>query len=367
MTMQDAQLYEKFQRQIILKDFGEQAQQKLLAARVLVIGAGGLGCPALLYLAAAGVGTIGVIDDDSVALNNLHRQVLYGVADVGAPKAEKAAITINALHPEIKIIPYPFRLTTENCLDLFRQYNIILDGTDNFASRYMINDACVLLGKPLVFGAVSQYEGQVAVFSATPEGVNYRDLFPQPPKAGEVFNCAEAGVLGVLPGVIGTMQAAEVIKLVTGIGEPLINRLFTINLLNYQTFDLALSKRKDTTELIPATEAAFRQTDYAWLCGVRENTFEIDAKKFLDLTQNGNTAVIDVREPHELPEAPFIHQRIPLSTLPDAFPGIPSDTVIFVCQTGQRSLQAANWAAEQDAGKQFYSLQGGILNWKNHD
>src|SRR5204862_3188744 len=221
--MSNTNLYERYQRQIILPGFREKGQRELLQTKVIVVGAGGLGCPALQYLTAAGVGTIGIIDDDVVSLNNLQRQVLYSVNDIGFSKAERAAITLRQLNTGIKIISYYERLTTQNALALFKEFDIIIDGTDNFSTRYMINDACVLLNKPLVYGAISQFEGQVSVFrNKNEEDVNYRDIFPDPPKDGEVLNCAEAGVLGVLPGIIGTMMANETIKLITSIGEPLI-------------------------------------------------------------------------------------------------------------------------------------------------
>src|SRR6266498_4667320 len=250
--MDKKELYERYQRQIILPEFGEEGQQKLLKAKVLVIGAGGLGCPILQYLAAAGIGIIGIMDDDVVALNNLHRQVLYSVNDIGSSKAYRAANILSQLNPKIKIIPYNERLTVQNALSLFNEFDIIIDGTDNFSTRYMINDACVLLNKPLVYGAISQFEGQVSVFrNKNEENVNYRDIFPDPPREGEVLNCAEAGVLGVLPGIIGTMMANETIKLITGIGEPLIDQLFTYNALNNQVYQLNLSARKETRSLIP--------------------------------------------------------------------------------------------------------------------
>src|SRR6187200_1774725 len=275
--MIDQKLYERYHRQIILPEFGEEGQQKLVLAKVLVIGAGGLGCPALQYLTAAGIGTIGIVDDDTVALNNLHRQVLYSVNDIDLSKAERATHILQQLNPGIKIISYNERLENKNALILFKEFDIIIDGTDNFSTRYLINDACVLLNKPLVYGAISQFEGQVSVFNPQPlqsaesnEAVNYRDLFPEPPKEGEVLNCAEAGVLGVLPGIIGTMMANETIKLVTGIGEPLIEQLFTYNALNNQVYQLSLSSRKETRSLIPKNEKEFLKTDYEWLCKAPE-------------------------------------------------------------------------------------------------
>ena len=315
----DNKIYERYQRQIILPEFGEAGQQKLLNAKVLVIGAGGLGCPALQYLTAAGVGTIGIVDDDTVALNNLHRQVLYSVGDIGLSKAERAAEILSQLNPDINIIPFKQRLTVENALEIMQSFDIIIDGTDNFSTRYMINDACVLLDKPLVYGAISQFEGQVAVFSPHPsEGrssdssVNYRDLFPDPPKDDEVLNCAEAGVLGVLPGIIGTMQANETIKLITGLGDPLINRLLTYNALNNQVYELNLSAKPETRSLIPADEAAFKQMDYEWLCASAPASFEIDSDEFDELLETGGIDIIDVRELHETPEVDeFDHKGSP--------------------------------------------------------
>jgi len=214
--MEGTNTYERYQRQVLLKELGESGQQKLLAAKVVAIGAGGLGCPALLYLAAAGVGTIGIVDDDTVAIHNLHRQVLYSVNDIGSLKAEKAAVALQRLNPDIKIVAYTQRLTVENALEILGNFDIIIDGTDNFATRYLINDACVLLNKPIVYGAVSQFEGQVSIFNfrlnENKEAVNYRDIFPHPPKDDEILSCDEAGVLGVLPGIIGTMMQMKLLN-----------------------------------------------------------------------------------------------------------------------------------------------------------
>jgi len=383
--MNNISSYERYQRQMILKEFGEAAQQKLLQAKVIVIGAGGLGCPALQYMAAAGVGTIGIADHDTVALNNLQRQVLYTVNDVGESKAEKAASRLQELNPDIEIIPYNVRLIPQNTLSFVKAFDIIIDGTDNFSTRYMINDACVLLNKPLVYGAVSQYEGQVAVFNYRQnEGdtaVNYRDLFPQPPKDDEVLNCEEAGVLGILPGIIGTMMANETIKIITGIGEPLINQLLTYNALNNQVYQVSLFAGKETRSLIPESEAAFTQTDYEWLCASPSRNaiapdspdsyrdrdgFEIDIENFNTLLTSDDITVIDVREPGEIPVVnEFIFERIPLSQLKENLAGIKSNTVVFFCQTGKRSLQAAQWLFDTfGKTKNIYSLQGGILQWK---
>src|SRR6187401_599292 len=367
--MSEPNLYERYHRQIILPEFGEEGQQKLLKAKVLVIGAGGLGCPALQYLTAAGIDKIGIVDDDTVALNNLHRQVLYSVNDIGLSKAERAAQILQGLNPEIKIIGYNERLRNQNALMLFDEYDIIIDGTDNFSTRYMINDACVLLNKPLVYGAISQFEGQVCVFrNKNEEEVNYRDIFPDPPTEGEVLNCAEAGVLGVLPGIIGTMMANESIKLITGIGDPLIDQLFTYNALNNQVYQLSLSSRKETRSLIPKDEKEFLKTDYEWLCAAPEHEAEIDTDIFNSMVAGGDVDVIDVRELHEMPAVnEFNHIRIPLAQLADNISLIKSDTVIAFCQSGKRSLQAAKILSGIFGDtKKIYSLHGGIVEWKKH-
>jgi molybdopterin/thiamine biosynthesis adenylyltransferase/rhodanese-related sulfurtransferase len=360
---------ERYHRQVILPKFGEIGQQKLLQAKVLVVGAGGLGCPALQYLAASGIGHIGIVDDDAVSLSDLHRQILYTVNDIGLPKAAKAAAILRSRNPEIKIVAYPERLAPKNALTIINDYEIVIDATDNFASRYMINDACVLLNKPLIYGAVSQYEGQVAVFnyqkSETDEKVNYRDLFPQPPGENEVLNCAEAGVLGVLTGIIGTMQANEVIKLITGIGEPLINRLLTYNGLNNQIYELNLSARPDTYLLIPASKEDFKTTDYVSLC-TRQWQNEIDHTIFDKLLIMGNINVIDVREMNESPDiGEFPNYRIPFDQLAENLSVIQADTVVAICQSGKRSLLAAKqMAAIFGTSKSVFSLRGGILEWK---
>jgi len=370
MTMDNSQIYERYQRQMILKGFGESGQQKLLHAKVLVIGAGGLGCPVLQYIAAAGVGTIGIVDDDIVALNNLHRQVLYSVSDIGLLKAETAARTLRKVNPEIKIIPYNERLTTENAFRIIENFEIVIDGTDNFSSRYMINDACVLLNKPLIYGAVSQFEGQVSVFNVPEHGskaaVNYRDLFPDPPKENEVANCAEAGVLGVLPGIIGTMMANETIKLITGIGESLANQLLTYDALTNKVYQINLSARKETRSLIPRNQAEFLETDYVSVCSSASTESEIDPDTFDSLIEKGGVDVIDIREAHELPEADeFLNIKIPLAQLEDNSDLIKSDTVIAFCQTGKRSLQATRILSGIFGDKKkIYSLRGGILEWK---
>ncbi len=362
--------YERYHRQMILQEFGEAGQQKLLDAKVLVIGAGGLGCPALQYLTAAGVGTIGIADDDVVALSNLHRQVLYSVNDLGLSKAERAKEILQQLNPDIDIIAFKKRLAVENALEIMQDFDVVIDGTDNFSTRYMINDACVLLNKPLVYAAISQFEGQVAVFNCKMDdepAVNYRDLFPEPPKDDEVLNCAEAGVLGVLPGIVGTMQANETIKLITGMGMPLVNRLWTFNALSNQVYELKLSANPKTSSLIPANNAAFKQMNYEWLCAATLASFEINSDEFDELLENGSIEIIDVREMHETPEVDeFNHKRIPLQQIEKSVAEINSDTVVVFCQSGKRSKQAATYLSGIfGENKKVYSLKGGIVNWKN--
>ncbi len=362
--------YERYQRQMLLKEFGESGQEKLLQASVLVIGAGGLGCPVLLYLTAAGIGTIGIADHDIVNLTNLHRQVLYSVNDIGLPKVERATAILQRLNPDINIIPFNQRLTVENALEIIRPFDIIIDGTDNFSSRYMINDACILLDKPLVYGAISQFEGQVAIFNyrknSNDKTVNYRDIFPQPPKEDEVLNCAEGGVLGVLPGIIGAMLANETIKLITGIGSPLINRLLTYNTLNNHVYEIELISRAETRSLIPANEMLFRQMNYECPCSSSTLFCEIDGSAFDDMLEKKTMDVIDVRELDEMPEVnEFYHQKIPLKQIAGLMPGIKADTVVVFCQSGKRSQQAAiRLSGIFGKTKKIYSLQGGIENWK---
>lgn len=366
--MNNDQLYERYQRQLILKGFGAEAQQKLLSASALVIGAGGLGCPVLQYLVAAGVGTVGIIDDDIVSLSNLHRQVLYNVQMIGKPKASCALDVLQQLNPQVKFTVYNERLTNINAVNILSVYDLVIDGSDNFATRYLVNDACVLLNKPLIYGAISQYEGQVAVFNVyqnNERSVNYRDLFPHPPKEGEVLNCAEAGVLGVLPGIIGSMMANETIKLITGTGKLLMNRLLTYNTQNNQTYELEIKARAETRSLIPATEAALLQTDYEFLCSSATVVNEIDANTFNTIIAEGRAAIVDVREKDEQPVVTaFSHVQIPLNSLQQHTAWLTEDTIVVFCLSGKRSTQAVKQLTELfGASKKIYSLKGGIQQW----
>jgi adenylyltransferase/sulfurtransferase len=361
--------YERYQRQILLKGFGLEGQHKLLQSKVLVVGAGGLGCPVLQYLAAAGVGTIGIVDEDIVSITNLHRQILFTVDDIGLPKASTAKERLAKLNPEITVIDYNERLSTRNALAIINQYDIVIDATDNFSSRYLINDACVLLNKPIVYGAVSQFEGQVAILnchlasSVTP--ANYRDLFPTPPIDGEVLNCAEAGVLGVLPGIIGSMQASETIKLITGIGKPLINTVLTYHSLTNQLYEIEIVANSSTRSLLPANEADFIKMDYDWFCASKNNKFEIDIENFNKIANTADVEIIDVRELGETPILTDInYYQIPLSQFKENIAAIKKEKIVVFCQSGKRSLQAAHILFDTFGNKKIiYSLKGGITEW----
>jgi molybdopterin/thiamine biosynthesis adenylyltransferase/rhodanese-related sulfurtransferase len=361
---------ERYQRQTSLKELGERGQQKLYQARVLVIGAGGLGCPALQYLAGAGIGTIGIVDHDIVSLSNLHRQIIYSTDDAGLSKSIRAAEILSELNPEIEIIPYNQLLNSENAAGIISNFDIILDGTDNFASRYLINDACVLLDKPLIYGAISKFEGQVSVFNYSVENgkrsANYRDLFPDPPAENEIQNCEEAGVMGVLPGIIGNMMANETIKLITGLGEILLNRLLTYNSLNNQIYELEFLPRLETRSLIPKNLKEFEQTDYDLACS-SSAVYELDPGIFENMINKPGITIVDVREAGEAPViSDFEHLNIPLSILRENLSGLDNEIIILFCQSGKRSLSAAKIISERYGdSKKVYSLKGGIVSRKN--
>lgn len=350
---------ERYQRQLILDKFGSSAQEKLSKARVLVIGAGGLGCPILQYLAAAGIGTLGIADDDKVTYSNLNRQILYGHADVGRYKVDAAKEKLEALNNEIVLVAYKVRWDQDLSIKYFPNYDIIVDATDNFASRYLINDACVLLKKPLVFGAVSQFEGQVAIFNATKDGssVNYRDLFPVPPKNNEVKSCSEAGVLGVLPGLIGVMQATEVIKLITDIGEPLINKIGIYNAFEQKIYSLAITKTTAGNNLLPSTIEDFKTTNYEYLC---ESSTVTEISKEDWMKNKDKYFLVDIREPHELPRlSEYDHLSIPLSELDKRLDELNGHDIVFVCQSGIRSQSAV--ALIKNSDFKVFSFKGGVI------
>ena len=361
---------ERYNRQIILKGFGEKAQQKLAQAKVMVVGAGGLSCPALQYLTAAGIGCIGIADSDIISLSNLHRQTLYATADIGLHKVDVATQRLQNINPSVKIFPYQFDIDNSNALSIFREYDYVLDGTDNFAARYLINDACFILKKPLVFGAVSQYQGQLSVFNKADKNnlvTNYRDIFPVAPKKGEVLNCAEAGVLGVLPGIIGTMQAAEIIKLTTGIGKPAINKLLTYNVLNNDIYEIDITASANKYQQ-PLNEKEFLQMDYNEFCDVTKTHIkDIDAAQFQLLRAMPDTIVIDVRELGELPLITSIeHLQLPMTVFMDNIKEVKEHRIILFCQHGIRSIYAGEMILELFGNsKEVYSLKGGISRWSN--
>jgi sulfur-carrier protein adenylyltransferase/sulfurtransferase len=358
----------RYSRHLIIPDLGVDGQKRLKNARVLVIGAGGLGAPALLYLAAAGVGTIGVVDFDVVDESNLQRQIIHGTADVGRPKAQSARDSIAAINPLVEVRLHEFRLQASNAVELFEQYDLILDGTDNFATRYLVNDAAVLAGKPYIWGSIYRFEGQVSVFWEDAPGglgLNYRDLYPEPPPPGTVPSCAEGGVLGIVCASIASVMGTEAIKLITGIGEPLLGRLMIYDALemNYRTIairkDPSEASRPKITELI----------DYEAFCGaVSEDAAEtITPQELRELLDSGEKlALIDVREPAEW-DINHIEgaELIPKSLVTSAagLAKLPHDRkAVLYCKTGVRSAEAL--AALKQAGfSDAVHLKGGIVAW----
>ena len=360
----------RYSRHLILPDVGLDGQRKLKAGRILLIGAGGLGSPLALYLAAAGVGTLGLVDFDVVDVSNLQRQVLHGTKDVGRPKLESARERIRDVNPHVHVEPYETRLTSENALDIIRDYDVVIDGTDNFATRYLTNDACVLLGKPNVYGSIFRFEGQASVF-ALEEGPCYRCLFPEPPPPGLVPSCAEGGVLGVLPGLVGTIQATEGIKLVLGVGESLVGRLLLIDALTMRFRTVRL--RKDPNCPACGTHELKELIDYDQFCGVAPEATVASTNEIPEITpgelaerirRGDDIDLIDVREPHELNIARIPNVRlIPLGTLAEALPNLDSSReAVVICRTGARSGRAVQQL--RAAGfRKVWNLTGGIHRW----
>ena len=362
----------RYNRHIIIPGFGMEAQLKLKASKVLVIGSGGLGSPVLLYLAAAGVGTLGIVDFDVVDDSNLQRQVLFGVESVGKPKVEAAKQRLHALNPHLKINLYNTHLNSSNALEIIREYDVVADGTDNFPTRYLVNDACLLLDKPNVYASIFQFDGQVSVFNYVDangfRGPNYRDLYPTPPPPGLVPSCAEGGVLGVLPGIIGSLQASEVIKVITGVGETLSGRFFTFDALQFETRTFKIKKRDDNpvTGKNPTISALI---DYEQFCGMKaieeKPLREITAKELYDMQVRGEQfQVIDVREPHEYQIVNIGGELIPLSTVADNADHISRDKPVIVhCKMGGRSAKAIRELEEKFGFTNLYNLKGGILSY----
>ena len=348
-----------------------EGQLKLKAAKVLCIGAGGLGSPLALYLGAAGVGTLGVVDFDVVDFTNLQRQIIHSTSDVGRKKLESAAEKIKAINPFVTIRPFDTKLTSENALRLFRDFDIIVDGTDNFPTRYLVNDACVLTGKPNVYGSIFRFEGQVSVF-ATKEGPCYRCLYPEPPPPGLVPSCAEGGVLGILPGLVGVMQATEAIKLILGKGEPLIGRLLLVDALGMRFRELKLRKNPDCP-VCGTHPTLTKLIDYNEFCGIRgeeasvtTNVPEIQPEELkAKLDAGEDVFVLDVREPHEYQICNIDGYLIPLGELPKRVHELDSSREIVAhCRSGVRSAKAVDFL-RQAGFRKVKNLAGGILAWSD--
>jgi adenylyltransferase/sulfurtransferase len=362
----------RYSRHLIIPDVAMQGQRRLKAARVLLIGAGGLGSPLALYLAAAGVGHLGLVDFDLVDITNLQRQILHGTGDVGRPKLDSARDRIRDVNPHVHVEGYDTRLTSQNALEILADYDVVIDGTDNFATRYLTNDACVILGKPNVYGSIYRFEGQASVF-ATADGPCYRCLYPTPPPPGLVPSCAEGGVLGVLPGLIGTIQATEGIKLLLGIGTSLAGRLLLIDALDLHFRTVRLRKDPDC----PACGMREIRSliDYDEFCGIpgaaaeeaAEGIPELTPREVADRIARGEDFdLIDVREPHELEIAQYPRGRnIPLGRLAESLSDLDSAREIVVaCRTGGRSAKAVRQL--NAAGfRRVYNLAGGILRWSD--
>ena len=361
----------RYQRQIQLKEIGQLGQDKITQAKVLIIGAGGLGCPALQYLAAAGVGTIGIVDFDVVEMSNLQRQILYTVDDIGQPKAITAAKRVEALNPEIKIDTYNIQITNKNALEILENYDIIIDGSDNFVTRYLINDACILLDKPLIYGAVLRFEGQIGVFNLTDKTTNsktnYRDLFPKPPDLDSAISCNEVGVLGVIPGIIGTMQATEALKIITGIGKPLTNKIISYNALENTFYDFEIVENSNPSIDYPKNKSAFLNYNYNWFCNTNLDVATLSVEEFENLRKQEKITIIDIREKGELPFVDeFSFQLIPLNEFENRVATIQTENKIVVfCKSGQRSLKAVKIIKEKYPNCRVFSLNGGIEAWKN--
>ena len=361
----------RYSRHLLLPEVGLEGQQKLKAAKVLCVGTGGLGSPLALYLAAAGVGTLGLVDFDTVDSSNLQRQIIHSTADVGRPKIDSAAEKLKALNPYLNVVKHETMLTSANAIEIIRDYDIVADGTDNFPTRYLVNDACVLTGKPNAYGSIFRFEGQASVF-ATKKGPCYRCLYPEPPPPGLVPSCAEGGVLGILPGLVGVIQATEVIKFILGKGEPLIGRLLLVDSLNMHFRELKLRKNPDCP-VCGKNPTVTRLIDYDQFCGILppaapaqiqngiSQISPIELKRRLDAGED--LFVLDVREPHEYQIANLGAKLIPLGDLPARVNELNSSREIVVhCKSGGRSQKAAEFLA-QSGFKKLHNLAGGINAW----
>jgi adenylyltransferase/sulfurtransferase len=363
----------RYSRHLIMPEVGVEGQNKLKAARVLAVGTGGLGSPLALYLAAAGIGTIGLVDFDVVDDSNLQRQILYGVSDVGRPKLAAAAERLRDLNPNVRVVPFETRLSSENALEIFRGFDVVADGTDNFPTRYLVNDACVLTGKPNVYASIFRFEGQASVFWAE-KGPCYRCLYSEPPPPGLVPSCAEGGVLGILPGLLGVIQATETIKLVLGSGDSLVGRLLLVDALAMRFRELKLRKNPDCAICGP-NPTVTKLIDYEEFCGIREEATmaaparggipEISVQDLKAMRDRGDDFVlVDVREPHEFAICSLPGSvKIPLGTLPQNVNKLSTaDEIVVHCKMGGRSAKAVQFL--RDAGFQkVRNLAGGIDRW----
>ena len=339
----------RYHRHIILTEIGQIGQDKISNAKVLVVGAGGLGCPILQYLTAAGIGTIGIIDFDMVEESNLQRQVLFGTASLGQNKALAAKRRLADLNNTVTIHAYPYKLNYQNAMDLFHEYDIIVDGSDNFETRYLVNDACIITNKPLVFGAIYKFEGQISVFNYR-KGPSYRCLFPNPPQKNRVPNCSEIGVLGVLPGIIGTMQANEVLKIILQHGNILSGKLFCYNALTLQNSILKINRSEEIIQSVLKNKESFHEKEIHFNCDVEVRSISIES-----ILSEENIQFIDVREAHEQPKIEDLTVTyIPLSELEQRLDQIdPTKKKAIFCQSGIRSTRAVELLQELDVNNSF--------------
>lgn len=362
----------RYSRHLLLEEVGVEGQQKLKKASVLVVGLGGLGSPLAMYLAASGVGTLGLVDFDVVDESNLQRQIIHGTSDVGKPKIESATITLKEINPDINIVHHSEALTSENALEIIEQYDIVADGTDNFQTRYLVNDTCVITGKPNVYGSIYRFEGQASVF-ATKDGPCYRCLYPNPPEPGTVPSCAEAGVLGVLPGLMGTVQATEVVKLILGKGESLIGRLMLYNALDMRFSEIKLKKNPDCP-VCGTNPTVTELIDYDVFCGIKKEVSkpasvsenwqdeeEISPQILSEILNEENVFLLDVREPYEYEIAKIESAvLIPLEQIPSQIKKLPKDKkIVVMCHHGARSKRAMDFLLENGFNT-VYNLEGGI-------
>jgi molybdopterin/thiamine biosynthesis adenylyltransferase/rhodanese-related sulfurtransferase len=360
----------RYSRHLIMPEVGMEGQLKLKRARVLCVGAGGLGSPVAMYLAAAGVGTLGIVDFDIVDFTNLQRQILHGTEDVGRKKLDSAAETIAAINPNVEIRKFETRLTSRNALEIMRDFDIVVDGTDNFATRYLVNDACVLLGKPNVYGSIFRFEGQASVF-ATKDGPCYRCLYPEPPPPGVVPSCAEGGVLGILPGLVGVIQATETIKLILGTGDSLVGRLLLVDALAMRFRELKLKKNRECP-VCGENPTVKELMDYDQFCGIRGeekpatgNIADMTPEELKQKMDAGDKDlfVLDVREPNEYQICNLGGHLIPLNDLPKRVDELDKSKEIVVhCKMGGRSAKAVDYLRQQGFTN-VHNLVGGINAW----